>query len=231
MWYVIGISLILLTVLVILSLFRNTSRRRFVCKVLTSLSFIALAVVIMIEKEIAFTNSYCRSLLIAFVLSTLGDFALGQNHLDRQIVKKDKFFWKEIGTVLFGLAQITFIITFLKEFEFNILYSLIPLFGVMLMIYIVSKLKVFDKKRSILIFVYTFFLTSMVASTFNAANELNYNPLGIVIMIAGLSFAVSDFTLIFKYYYHKYQVLTTIVSCVTYYVAQLLFAFSIFFIL
>ena len=56
MWYVVGVSLVLLTALVILSLFRNTSRRRFVCKVLTSLSFIVLAIVIMIEKQIAFTN-------------------------------------------------------------------------------------------------------------------------------------------------------------------------------
>jgi hypothetical protein len=71
----------------------------------------------------------------------------------------------------------------------------------------------------------------MMASTLSAAQATGFNHLGITLCVAGSLFAISDFTLIFKYYYHKLRKLTTVVSCITYYAAQLLFAFSLYFYL
>jgi hypothetical protein len=211
------------------SLYNNDARSRFALKIITSLSFVVLAFVIIIEQKGDFRDPFCLSIIGALALAFLGDFGLGQYHLAHPINKLDKAHWQEIGFVFFTLSQIMYVSTFFRQFTFYPGYLLVPFFGLILMFYIVTRLKAFDKKRTALIMVYTFLLTFMMASTLSAAHSLGYNRLGLTLCVAGSLFAVSDFTLIFKYYYHKLVKLTTVVSCITYYAAQLLFACSLYF--
>jgi len=231
MFFVLIFASLFTGLLVSSSLYHNEARSRFALKVVTSLSFVALAILSVVEQNGSFKESYSLSIISALALAFLGDFALGQYHLSRPINKLDKAYWQGIGFVFFSLSQIMYIITFFQKFEFHPVYLLVPFFGLVLMFYIISRLKAFDKKRTALIMSYTFFLTFMLASTLSAAQSLAYNRLGITLCIAGALFAISDFTLIFKYYYHKLRKLTTVVSCLTYYAAQLLFALSIYFYL
>lgn len=213
------------------SLYNNDARSRFALKIITSFSFVVLGVVIIIEQKGSFEDPYCLSILGALALAFLGDFGLGQYHLAHPINKIDKSHWQEIGFVFFSLSQVIYILTFFNQFSFNPAYLLVPFIGLILMFYIITRLKAFDKKRTALIMAYTFFLTFMLASTLSAAQATGYNYLGITLCVAGSLFAISDFTLIFKYYYHKLRKLTTVVSCITYYAAQLLFAFTLYFYL
>lgn len=213
------------------SLYNNDARSRFILKIITSFSFVVLGVVIVIEQKGSFSDPYSLSILGALALAFLGDFGLGQYHLSHPINKIDKSHWQEIGFVFFSLSQIVYILTFFRQFDFNPGYLLVPFVGLVLMFFIITRLKAFNKRRTALIMVYTFLLTFMMASTLSAAQATKFNHLGLTLCVAGTLFAISDFTLIFKYYYHKLRKLTTIVSCITYYAAQLLFASSIYFYL
>lgn len=213
------------------SLYNNDARSRFALKIITSFSFVVLGFVIILEQKGSFNDPYCLCIMGALALAFLGDFGLGQYHLAHPINKIDKSHWQEIGFVFFSLSQIVYIITFFRQFNFYPGYLLVPFFGLILMFFIITRLKAFDKKRTALIMVYTFLLTFMLASSLSAAHSSNYNYLGITVCVAGSLFAISDFTLIFKYYYHKLRKFTTVVSCITYYAAQLLFAFSLYFYL
>lgn len=224
------LSLISLLTLVVLSLFRNESRRRFVAKLVTSLLFIIMAIAIVIENNFPFENEYCWGIIVALCIAFLGDFALGQYHIaNHKLIVKSKTFWQGLGFIFFSLAQIFFIINFMTLYKFHVAFLLIPFVLITGAIAIIANLKVFDKKMTLLAITYSTLLSFMVASTVNAAYVLNFNSLGIVLLIAGVSFAISDFTLIFKYYYHKARIFTTVTSTVTYYVAQFLFAYSIYF--
>ena len=213
------------------SLYNNDARSRFILKIITSFSFVVLGVVIVIEQKGSFSDPYSLSILGALALAFLGDFGLGQYHLSHPINKIDKSHWQEIGFVFFSLSQIVYILTFFRQFDFNPGYLLVPFVGLVLMFFVITRLKAFNKRRTALIMVYTFLLTFMMASTLSAAQATRFNHLGLTLCVAGTLFAISDFTLIFKYYYHKLRKLTTIVSCITYYAAQLLFASSIYFYL
>lgn len=213
------------------SLYNNDARSRFILKIITSFSFVVLGVVIVIEQKGSFSDPYSLSILGALALAFLGDFGLGQYHLSHPINKIDKSHWQEIGFVFFSLSQIVYVLTFFRRFDFNPGYLLVPFVGLVLMFFIITRLKAFNKRRTALIMVYTFLLTFMMASTLSAAQATKFNHLGLTLCVAGALFAISDFTLIFKYYYHKLRKLTTVVSCITYYAAQLLFASSIYFYL
>lgn len=213
------------------SLYNNDARSRFILKIITSFSFVVLGVVIVIEQKGSFSDPYSLSILGALALAFLGDFGLGQYHLSHPINKIDKSHWQEIGFVFFSLSQIVYILTFFRRFDFNPGYLLVPFVGLVLMFFVITRLKAFNKRRTALIMVYTFLLTFMMASTLSAAQATKFNHLGLTLCVAGTLFAISDFTLIFKYYYHKLRKLTTVVSCITYYAAQLLFASSIYFYL
>ena len=213
------------------SLYNNDARSRFILKIITSFSFVVLGVVIIVEQKGSFAETYSLSILGALALAFLGDFGLGQYHLSHPINKLDKSHWQEIGFVFFSLSQIVYIVTFFRQFHFYPGYLLVPFVGLILMFFIITRLKAFNKRRTALIMVYTFLLTFMMASTLSAAQATGFNNLGITLCVAGSLFAISDFTLIFKYYYHKLRKLTTVVSCITYYAAQLLFAFSLYFYL
>ena len=74
---------------------------------------------------------------------------------------------------------------------------------------------------------YMILMTSMfmvsLGSLINGVNNAT-----ILVAIGGFSFMISDYTLIFKYYYPSKRRTFTIVSVSTYAIAQLLFSLSIF---
>ena len=168
------------------------------------------------------SNTLFIPMLIAFILSFIGDLGLGYAH-----IKKNKL-TQGIGFIGFSLAQVVFIYSFISNFGFKLYLLFIPIIGVLMGQYFVYKLNIKNKGIYLLAFIYMSLVTMMFSSSLSAFINLQ-NKFSIILLIGGITFAISDYTLLFKYYDQKHKNIFTIISVLTYGVAQLLLATSILF--
>ena len=205
--------------LLVSSIRNNESKHRFIFKMINCSLFVIISIVSFYLKEVDY--NYFIPLIIAQGLSLLGDIFLGLKHISNHKT------FGPLGVLFFGLAQILFIITFIYNYGFNYYLLFIPVLGLIIGEFILYKLNIHELKMKVAIGFYMILMTSMfmvsLGSLINGVNNAT-----ILVAIGGFSFMISDYTLIFKYYYPSKRRTFTIVSVSTYAIAQLLFSLSIF---
>ncbi|MBQ8177780.1 MAG: hypothetical protein IJ033_01175 [Clostridia bacterium] len=200
---------------------------RIFTKGLGSLLFTALALVTIYLKG---ASLYGILVLGALILGMVGDLYLCMN---KDFVLKEKanvlFF---IGGSCFFGGHVLFGVVYLISVPFEL--YLIPCLFVLPMLLavalIVGKNKIKLGKLTPFAFAYGFILNLMLVVTVNAFIHNIDNVFGVLSLIAGILFVISDGSLLFKEFSHlKGNPVLIYVVLVTYYVAQCLFATSILF--
>lgn len=217
--------IIALISLVVLSLKKPNSLNRLIAKTITSALFITILISGAIDT-VSFNPVYFVLLLLAQVASLAGDVLLGANAAE---VVKNKFpyAWRQYGCYAFMIAHVFFSAAMIYLFGFSWISLIVPVLGAVGAFYATKHFGLTDKKLVILLCVYAGLMTFMVSTTLGAAINTGFASQGVHVMLAGLFFLMSDSTLLFKYYAKKPLKFYSWFSCITYYVAQFLFALSV----
>lgn len=203
-----------------ITLIKPDSINRLLAKCCTSALFVVLAIVI--KYRFALGGQYFTVILLALVFSFLGDVFLGLSNVER--IKHNRVFIP-LGFSFFFVAQCFYVIafTFISQVPFSFLHVLIPIVGIALSLTILLTLKVKDKLRFILVCVYTVAMAGMLSASFAYALHYGFDSKSIIILSGGIVFAISDYTLLFKYFYTgKKKLAFVTITTITYYAAQLL---------
>ena len=176
------------------------------------------------------------------IFVTLGLFfgVLGDIWLDFKYVFKehDKIF-TYAGFIMFALGHACYISGMYLEF-FNgqsPLYIVLPLVGGLLIsicnLFIAKPMKLDYSGYKVISIIYGFFLFSMTLSALSLSIMMGFNNVTLIMMFAGgLLFTISDLILSGTYFGKgKERPVDIITNSVTYYLAQFVIAFAIFFII
>ena len=200
-------------------------------KAAASICFVAVAAVSLFAK-----GHHALSIFV-----TLGLFfgVLGDIWLDFKYVFKehDKIF-TYAGFIMFALGHACYITGMYLEF-FNgqsPLYIILPLIGGLLIsvcnLFIAKPMKLDYSGYKVISIIYGFFLFSMTLSSLSLSIMMGFNNVALIMIFAGgLLFTISDLILSGTYFGKgKERPVDIITNSVTYYLAQFVIAFAIFFI-
>ncbi len=209
------IYFLLLGYLTYLSVFKLDSKRRLIVKIIEAALFI---VMFFAFSKVTYTSNQRLYIcyLGALISSFLGDLMLGLfNYYDKLDQKYFIF-----GTLLFFLAQIFYIgyFAFANGFIFNVLYISLPFISYITLIIVLEKIKV-SKKIILISSTYSLGVSGM----FTAGLVYSLTTNTILIPFAAFMFLISDFTLAIKYFYKGKKVSITILTTVSYFLAQYLY--------
>lgn len=200
-------------------------------KTVTSLLFIALGLYGVLSKTLSLMG-FC--FVLALVFGLLGDVFLD---LKYDFIESENYF-TNAGFIVFAIGHIFYIIGMYSEYyiQGNPLYIIIPIVlgvGLGLGNALLGKFMKLDyKNKKILVFIYGSILFSMVLSAGSLwmLNGFNTTTL-LMVFIGGILFALSDLILSGTYFgIGKERPVDIILNSMTYYAAQFLIAFSLFFI-
>ena len=200
MYYFLGIAIIILG-LFLTFYYRLKPVHKLICKGITSLCFVVLAILAyLLNKE---AESYFALLMIGILFGFLGDIALGV----KEVNLGNKIKWMIFGISLFFIGHVFYIITilFIKLLKFN--------FG----------------RLKVLVYSYTFI--SSVFLVICALNALyDPSSFKIIIAVGASSFVGSDYVLSFIYFkkINNWKKLIRRLNLTLYYCGQFLLALSIF---
>ena len=200
-------------------------------KAAASICFVAVAAVSLFAK-----GHHALSIFV-----TLGLFfgVLGDIWLDFKYVFKehDKIF-TYAGFIMFALGHACYISGMFLEFfnNQNPLYIILPLIGGLLIsvcnLFIAKPMKLDYSGYKVISIIYGFFLFSMTLTALSLSIMMGFNNATLIMILAGgLLFTISDLILSGTYFGKgKERPVDIITNSVTYYLAQFVIAFAIFFI-
>lgn len=204
---------------------RKNPTRRIFTKGLASLLFLAVALIALYIKG---ATLYAVLVLGALILGTIGDLYLCLNENIALKEKASNLFL--IGGACFFGGHVLFGVVYLVSIPFELylipcLFVIPALLGVAVLI---GRKKINLGKFIPFAFAYGLVLNLMLVVTINAFIHNYDNPFGILSLLAGVLFVISDSSLLFKEFSHlKGNRVLIYVVLVTYYVAQCLFACTI----
>ena len=176
------------------------------------------------------------------IFVTLGLFfgVLGDIWLDfKYVFKEHDRIFTYAGFIMFALGHACYISGMYLEF-FNgqsPLYIVLPLVGGLLIsvcnLFIAKPMKLDYSGYKVISIIYGFFLFSMTLSSLSLSIMMGFNNVTLIMMFAGgLLFTISDLILSGTYFGKgKERPVDIITNSVTYYLAQFVIAFAIFFII
>ena len=208
------------------SRYKGKEKLSFALKVSASAGFFITAIV---AASLGSGNkTFLTLMLVAILLGFLGDTALGL----RTLIPKYKIYFMTVGIVIFLVGHVVFSICYINYAGVEwwlYLVNIIPALLIMSMTYVLKyKLSVPYK---ILGFFYSYTITLMLLGAI-AFFETGAGTAGALILSGGISFYISDCLLSASYFKLKvgnYKILNLIVH-ITYYLAQILLALSLFFV-
>jgi|AGTN01.1.fsa_nt_gi YhhN-like protein. len=171
-------------------------------------------------------RDYASFVLAALIFGLLGDIFLCMDDL---ATDRGEIFFDGLGVLMFFIGHLFFVGIFLSATSFN--YYLIPLIFLLpvLLALLINFKVIVAKKIWAGLVVYSAVLGLTLVSSINLyINERDLKSL--LVMIAGILFAASDITLLFRNYsaFGKDKVRYLIyIVLVTYYIAQNIFAITI----
>lgn len=198
---------------------------RIFTKGLASLLFIAIG---LIATYITGASLYALLVLGALILGTIGDIYLCMN--DKLALKEKANYLFFIGGACFFAGHVLFAVVYLACVPFNLylIPAILVIPALLAITLILGKNKISLGKLTPFAFFYGIMLNLMLVVTINAFIQYPNTPFGIMSLIAGILFAISDGSLLFKEFSHlKNNKILIYVVLITYYVAQCLFALSI----
>ncbi|MCK9536024.1 MAG: lysoplasmalogenase [Bacilli bacterium] len=200
----------------------------FILKIITSFCFVAMGFITYFKSEA--NNSNYPVLIIAGLISGFfGDIALGL----RRVKPKRKNEYFILGIILFFSGHIFYVVAFLSYAAYKLYWYFIV--GIIITIVIIITMKLIgvkSNKSKYFNYLYVSLLSLIVAITFlNMAHA--FTQINIILAIGAILFMISDLLLYFIYFGEtsvtKSKVIKMI-NIVTYYIAQMLFALSIYYL-
>ena len=210
---------------------RKYSVKATMIKAMTSLFFIATCSVGLYKNG---THKLALFVLLALLLGLLGDIWLDFKY----VFKSDERAFTYAGFTMFGVAHILYITGMFLEYynNENFLYIVLPIivgciFGCANFI-LEKPMKLKFGEYKWIVIVYGCLLFSMASSAFSLLILHNFQNTTLWMMFfGGVLFAVSDLILSGTYFgINKERPVDIITNAVTYYAAQYLIAFSVYFI-
>ena len=218
----------LMAILYIIVELKKNALTAWVAKGLASLSFIILGVFAFTEN-LNNVHPVVPWVMIGLTCGLIGDLVLALRPLrpkeeDKKIIVFGILFFS-LGhlSYLLGLSEIPGLNVSLLAFVIGLGIAL----GVVYMSYLL-KFKM-DQAR-IPSYVYAFLIFSMIAQTIMFYLEVPDGTFYLLFMIGAILFGLSDLILAPIYYQNQQKPIMIILNLVTYYGAQILIAFSLFFI-
>ena len=208
------------------SRYKGRERASFALKVAASASFLLTAILSVIFG--APDAVFAAYMLVALSLGFLGDVALGS----RTVIPQYKKYVMSLGIVIFLAGHVVFSICYLTfaAVEWWIyLVNIVPALLIMSMTYVLKyKLSTAYK---VIGFFYSYTISLMLVGAI-AFFQTSARVGGTLILLGGIFFYISDCLLSISYFKLKvanYKILNLIVH-ITYYLAQILLALSLFFV-
>ena len=203
-----------------------------IIKSVTSLLFIVLA------TYSAFTSGhhiFSMFAIPALVLGLLGDIWLDFKYV---YPKEDKLY-TYAGFIVFALGHILYVTGMFLEFlpeGSNPLFIILPIIvgiaGGALTVLMEKPLKLEYKDMKLIVFIYACFLFTNPAVAMSLLINHSFESTSLILLfIGGVFFAISDLILSGTYFGGKERPFDIISNAITYYAAQYLIAFSIFFLI
>ena len=200
-------------------------------KSICSMLFISLAAVSIYKSGLRYFSSFA---IVSLALGMLGDIALEMKYVFRE---KDKEF-TYAGFIVFGLGHISYITGLFLEFYHgqNVMYTIFPfVFGLFMAVMCMLIEKPFKLKYGmykLICFLYALTLFSDLGIAFSFSLMNSFQNTSLIMIFVGMAlFALSDLVLNNTYFGEGHEKPIDLVSnTFTYYIAQNLIAFAIFFL-
>ena len=210
---------------------KKYSIKETIIKAIVSLLFIALAVYSFIKNN---NHTFGIFVITGLIFGLIGDITLELKYVD---LKKNKMY-TYIGFISFGIGHILYITGIFLNFAnivpwfIYVLPFVLGLIGGILVVVLEKPMGLEYGEYKLICFIYGIILFSMTATTVSFAITYKFiNATLNMLAIAGMLFAVSDLILSGTYFgKNRDKPFDLISNTLTYYVAQYLIAFSIFFI-
>ena len=166
-------------------------------------------------------------LFLGLISGLIGDLFLEVMYF----YKEERFMQISFGMLIFLIGHLFYIIGISLFSGFNY-FSLLIGAIMTLVVFLGGKfMKLEFKSLSIMTYLYTFIIFTMVGLTIFQAFALSFNAFSILMMIGALIFGVSDLLLAPIYFKEHASKFFVIGNLATYYLGQALIALSIFFII
>lgn len=186
-------------------------------KTISSLCFFGLAVYAAITSDNWMTFLY---MLPGFLLCIFGDVLLGIYNKKRN---KKVFLG---GVFVFLMGHICFISSTCLLQEIRVIDFIFPVFGVVLVMYMANHTELSLGRLRPYAYLYSFFVSLLFSKCMRALITLR-TPQAICLGIGGALFLISDFLILFLYFYKKRPWSTHGWNIATYYYAMFCLAISI----
>lgn len=201
-------------------------------KTVVSLLFLATAIVASYQRPGHPLNTF---VIAGLILGLLGDIWLDLKY----VYPKDDKLYTYSGFIVFGIGHILFVTGMMMEFfpkDGNFLFFLIPVGGALLfsianvLLSKPLKLDFKDLKWTVNIYAFLLAMTPLTALMLSIYTGWVY-PALTMMFVGGILFAVSDLVLSNTYFGEGHEKpIDFILNYITYYGAQFIIAFSIFFL-
>ena len=210
---------------------KNYSLKGVLIKTVVSFLFIATALAGAFQNKGHELNLF---VIAGLIMGLLGDIFLDLKY----VYPKDDKPYTYAGFIVFGVGHILFIIGMMLQFfqKGNILYFLIPLGGALIFaiinLFLAKPLKLDFKNYKIIVIIYAFILAMNPFTALMLCIYTSWSvPTLIMLFVGGILFAVSDLVLSKTYFGKGHEKpIDFILNYLTYYGAQFVIAFSLFFL-
>lgn len=213
-------------VALILATFKGNAKKRLVVKMIDSSLFVLLGVFALIKNPTAVP--YAVFILIGAVFSFFGDLCLGMTYQQKKSLKNKTYV---LGAFLFFLAQIAYSTAFITTVSYRLYLLIMPVL-LSALIVILSRLPGFNIGKEspgtvLITAVYAFFVTFTFTAALNFFLTYGFKNILSLVALGGLFFLVSDYLLFHRYFFHRQYRLISVIYLSAYYLAQLIYAWSI----
>lgn len=233
MWVCISLIAVAIIVIVfyVIEKIKSYSVKSVLIKFIASLLFVAVAVYSSFVKS---GHPLSPLVIIGLLLGLSGDIWLDLKY----VYPKDDKIYTYAGFIVFGLGHIFFITGLFIEFFNNAhpLFAILPfvvaLLCAFLNFFLEKPLKLQFKDKKAIVFIYSILLFSLPLSCLSLLIANSWTPTTLIMFfVGGLLFAISDLVLSNTYFGEGHEKpIDFILNYLTYYSAQFVIAFSLFFI-
>ena len=206
------------------------STKTVMLKTIASLLFVALSIYLFIYKNFPNVGIF---IMIGAIFGLLGDIALGF----KRIFKKHDKLMTLFGFIFFAVGHIVYVIGLIVNYYVlgQYLYIIIPFVGAVLFgasIFLIEKiLGLHLGKFRFVAMAYLIILISLSATALSMCILHGFKSAFLIVMlVGGILFATSDLILSKTYFSDKPKKIELILSSITYYLAQFIICFSLFFL-
>lgn len=221
MLQVLVVYYVLMFIFLMLTCYRvNLKKYYIVSKCLCSFGFLFVAI---LGKVQSLNHALFWRMFVGFFFCFLGDYFLAKKESgdkEKQLI---------LGLLSFLLGHCTFLIALWFIQPMNVYTAFLPLFGVVLVLFLMRFQYMEVGKLKVPVLIYTYFVTALFVKCFQVTIHGDGSLFYSFIFLGGLLFLISDLIILFLYFYQKQYKILKFLNLATYYGAMFLLSVSIYY--